>query len=262
MSLARVRVVDKGHGTAADAQVRNFARRGSHDVSTLTFLNGRLHVSPSPTEPPTGASTEASTDRVPGRTWTVRLTGHADRTVTVSCSTTACTMPPRSRDVAGLRRFAALHAASHAKIARVRERASCQCSARSCAAHEGTRVHCSGATVLVLRHDPAVGRVWQLAEVCAACAKLMTHTRVVGLPTPVPSRDRSAPPAGAGRPEQAGQRVPAPPAPSASGAMPVAVGFSSPTAVGGDDGGGPRRAPGQLRRDRRGRAPREGRRHR
>jgi hypothetical protein len=212
-------------------------------VSTLTSLNGRLHVSTTPTERPSG--------RTPGRTWTVRLTGHADRTATVSCSTGACTMPPRSRDVAGLRRFAALHAASHAKAARVRERASCQCWAQSCAAHEGMRVHCSGSTVLVLRHDPAVARVWHLAEVCAACAKVMTHTRVVGLPAPTARPATAAPERRPERSERAGQHVPAPAAPAA-----VAVGFSSPASVGGDEA--PRRAPGQARRGQRRGAPRGG----
>ena len=190
--------------------------------------------------------TDHSTGRTPGRTWTVRLTGHADRTATVSCSTGACTMPARSRDVASLRRFAALHAASHAKAARVRAYASCQCWAQSCAAHEGTRVHCAGGTVLVLRHDPAVGRVWHLAEVCTACAPLMTHTRVVGLPAPTAG---PATPAKTERPERAGQRVPAPAAPV------VAVGFSSPTPTGGDDAR--RRTPGQPRRSQR-RSPRGG----
>ncbi|MFI2352380.1 hypothetical protein ACH492_36385 [Streptomyces sp. NPDC019443] len=191
--------------------------------------------------------TELPTGRTPGRTWTVRLTGHADRTATVSCSTGACTLPPRSRDVAGLRRFAALHAASHAKAARVRERASCQCWAQSCAAHEGMRVHCSGSTVLVLRHDPAVARVWHLAEVCAACAKVMTHTRVVGLPAPTARPATAAPE----RSERAGQNVPAPAAPAA-----VAVGFSSPTPTGADEA--PRRSPGQARHGQRRGTPRGG----
>lgn len=203
------------------------------------LLNGWPRVSTTPTELPTG--------RTPGRTWTVRLTGHADRTATVSCSTSGCTMPPRSRDVAGLRRFAALHAAAHAKAARVREKASCQCWAHSCTAHEGMRVHCSGSTVLVLRHDPAVARVWHLAEVCAACAKVMTHTRVVGLPTPTTLSATAAPERRPERSEQAGQRVPAPAAPAAPAA--VAVGFSCPAPTGGDEA--PRRAPGQAKRGRR-----------
>ncbi|MFD3440451.1 hypothetical protein ACFWU3_23420 [Streptomyces sp. NPDC058685] len=201
--------------------------------------------------------TELTTGRTPGRTWTVRLTGHADRTATVTCSTAACTMPAKSRDVAGLRRFAALHAASHAKAARVRERAACQCWTQGCTAHEGMRVHCSGSTVLVLRHDPAVGCVWQLAEVCAACAKLMTHTRVVGLPAPPPTAQPAARApeqphqARAERGEQTARHVPTPAA--APAAMPVAAVFSSPTPTGGDEP--QRRAPAQARRGRRRGAP-------
>lgn len=199
--------------------------------TSLTSLNGPVRVSSTPLEtPPSG--------RAPGRTWTVRLTGHADRTATVSCSTGACTMPPRSRDVAALRRFAALHAASHAKAARVRDGAACQCWAQRCSAHEGTRTLCYGGTVLVLRHDPAVGRVWQLSEVCSACAKVMTHTRVVGLPAPTAQRGGTAPQQ---RSEPAGDSSPVAAAPAA-----VAVGFSSPTPAGVDDTA--RRTPGQTRR--------------
>ncbi|MEU9015199.1 hypothetical protein AB0D12_36855 [Streptomyces sp. NPDC048479] len=80
-------------------------------------------------------------------------------------------MPARSRDVDGLRRFAALHAASPAKAARVQAYASCQCRAAECAAHEGMRVHCSGGTVLVLRHDPAVGRWHGTSLKCAPCVR-------------------------------------------------------------------------------------------
>ncbi|WNO76907.1 hypothetical protein [Streptomyces sp. AM8-1-1] len=201
---------------------------------------------------------ELSTGRPPGRTWTVRLTGHTDRTGTVTC-TGACTMPAKSRDIAGLRRFAALHAASHAKAARVRERASCQCWAQSCTTHEGMRVHCSGSTVLVLRHDPAVGCVWHLAEVCTACAKLMTHTRLVALPAPSAEPAATAPEQRqwqrAGRDEQGGPRAPESAAPAGT---PVAVGFSSPTPTGGDEP--QRRTPGQARRGQRQGAPHAGKR--
>jgi hypothetical protein len=89
-------------------------------------------------------------------------------------------MPPRSRDVTALRRFAEAHAAAHAKAATVRGDASCQCRVQQCSAHQGTKVLCGGTVLLVLRHNPAVGRVWTLAEVCERCAPLMTHARVVG----------------------------------------------------------------------------------
>lgn len=106
--------------------------------------------------------------------------------------------------------------------------------------------------MLVLRHDPAVGRVWHLAEVCAACAKLMTHTRVVGTPAPGVRPAGTAPERRTEPHEGAGQRVPEQTTP-----VVVAVGFSSPTPTGGDET--PRHAPRQARRGQRG-APRGGRR--
>ncbi|MGW2939658.1 hypothetical protein ACWDA7_50190 [Streptomyces sp. NPDC001156] len=129
----------------------------------------------------TTAYSEASTAaRLPGRSWTIRLTGHADRTAIVTCSTAGCRMPPRSRDLAALRAFAAQHAAAHAKTATVRPNAACHCRAQQCSAHPAAKVpQCTGAVVLVLRHDPSVGQVWTLAEVCATCAPLMTHTTVL-----------------------------------------------------------------------------------
>ncbi|MFI5978880.1 hypothetical protein [Streptomyces sp. NPDC051452] len=160
----------------------------------------------------TTAHTQTSTERVPGRAWTVRLTGYADRSATVSCSNTACTMPGRSKDLAALRRFAAQHAAAHAKAATVRANAGCHCGSTGCEAHPETRTQCAGAVTLILRHDPTVGRVWNIEEVCAACAPLLTHTTVV---------------ARAARPQRASEQPPAP-VPAARPRVPG--GFSSPTA--------------------------------
>ncbi|WP_406449554.1 hypothetical protein OH768_02575 [Streptomyces sp. NBC_01622] len=124
-------------------------------------------------------------------------------------------MPARSRDLPALRRFAEAHAAAHVRAATVRPDAACGCRRQRCAAHEGTRVDCSGSVLLVLRHDPAVGQVWTLSEVCAACAALMTHTRIVGKPVP-----RTRPPR---------QETVAPlEAPSPGGARSVPAGFSPP----------------------------------
>ncbi|WP_327389043.1 hypothetical protein [Streptomyces sp. NBC_01207] len=100
---------------------------------------------------------------MPGRTWTVRLTGHLDHTVSVTCSTAACKMPPRSKDAASMRRFAAEHAKAHGGLAGARPNAACSCGSEQCALHE-TRVHCAGTSLLVLVHNPAVGQVWTLAE--------------------------------------------------------------------------------------------------
>lgn len=166
--------------------------------------------------------------RVSGRTWKVRLTGHGDHTVSVSCSVEACRMPPRSKDVAAMRRFAAEHVRAHARLATVRPNAACACRAAECAFHEHTRTACSGAPLLLLVHNPAVGQVWTLAEICQACAPLISHTTVLG---------RSGRPA-AGRAAPDGAAAPAPdrgtaeaPAGSVPARVAVPGGFSSPEAA-------------------------------
>ncbi|MEU4875776.1 hypothetical protein, partial [Streptomyces sp. NPDC021608] len=132
---------------------------------------------------------DAPSSRRPGRCWTIRVVGHRDRTASVTCSS-PCSMPPRSRDLAALRRFAEAHAAAHARAAAVHHDAACWCRRQRCALHEETRVACAGTVVLVLRHDPAVGQVWTLTEVCAACASLLPHARVLSRAVPPPPRAR------------------------------------------------------------------------
>ncbi|WP_181804984.1 hypothetical protein [Streptomyces shenzhenensis] len=167
----------------------------------------------------TTAASEPSTERVPGRVWTIRLTGHADRTATVTCSTAACRMPPRSKDVAGLRAFAAQHAAAHARVATVHANAWCHCGSSQCAAHPDTAAHCAGGVALVLQHDPLVGRVWTLEEVCEACAPLIPNARVLArVPRSSPANQR-----------RDGQ-APAPQVSSMPARSAVPGGFSSPTA--------------------------------
>ncbi|GGL62616.1 hypothetical protein GCM10010129_02780 [Streptomyces fumigatiscleroticus] len=181
---------------------------------------------------------EASSARRPGRLWTIRITGHSDRTASVTCSS-ACVMPPRSRDIAGLRRFAEAHALAHARAATVHAGAACQCRTQHCAAHEGTQTHCAGDVLLILRHDPAVGRVWTLAEVCSRCAPLMTHARVVG---------RAAP----RMPEAAPRPAAEPPGPAATTAVVVPGGFRAPAGAGNERRTGPvRRTRGRSRPRRR-----------
>jgi hypothetical protein len=178
-------------------------------------MNGRLPV--------TSAYSESSTERIPGRSWTVRLTGHSDRSATVTCSTAGCRMPPRSRDLNQLRTFAARHAAAHARAATVRPNASCHCRAQQCAAHEGTRGHCGGGVVMILRHDATVGRVWTVEEVCETCAPLIAHATAL---------------ARAARPRP---RSTAEPSPQASVPAPSTVpgGFSAPSAPSGPVGAAP-----------------------
>ncbi|OEJ36070.1 hypothetical protein BGK67_30155 [Streptomyces subrutilus] len=125
-------------------------------------------------------------------------------------------MPPRSKDTAAMRRFAAEHARAHARLATVRPHAACACGAAECGFHEDTRASCTGAPLLVLIHNPAVGQVWTLAEICQGCAPLISHTAVLG-------RAQDGPKASA----------PAAPVPSSPVPAPVAVagGFSSPEAA-------------------------------
>ncbi|MFF4012379.1 hypothetical protein [Streptomyces sp. NPDC001717] len=67
--------------------------------------------------------------RVPGRTWTVRLSGHGDHSVSVTCSTEACRMLARSKDTLAMRSFAAEHIKADARLATVRPNAACSCRA-------------------------------------------------------------------------------------------------------------------------------------
>ncbi|MFD7100525.1 hypothetical protein [Streptomyces xanthophaeus] len=195
--------------------------------------------------------------RVAGRTWTVRLNGHGDHTVSVTCSTEACRMPPRSKDTAAMRRFAAEHVRAHARLVTVRPNAGCACRAAECAYHENVRSACTGAPLLVLIHNPAVGQVWTLAEVCQACAPLISHTSILGSARRSASAASVSAPAAAGASpaDTADTAVPAAPAPAR---VAVPGGFSSPDAApeaearrrphrggpqrGGAQRGGPRRS--------------------
>ncbi|MFD7078887.1 hypothetical protein [Streptomyces sp. NPDC059918] len=159
--------------------------------------------------------------RVPGRTWTVRLTGHGDHTVSVTCSTAACRMPSRSKDTAAMRRFAAEHSRAHARLATVRPDAACACRAAECGFHEDTRASCTGAPLLVLIHNPAVGQVWTLAEICQACAPLISHTAVLGRAEP------SGPPRSPSASAPVSSLTASPP----PARVAVAGGFSSPEAA-------------------------------
>ncbi|WP_372412243.1 hypothetical protein [Streptomyces luteireticuli] len=127
----------------------------------------------------TTAYSEPSTQRIPGRAWTVRITGHGGRTASVTCSTTACRMPPRSEDLTALRTFAAAHATAHAKAATLHPHAYCHCGSQRCGAHPDTKTSCAGAAVMILRHDPIVRRVWSVEEVCETCAPLIPNATVL-----------------------------------------------------------------------------------
>ncbi|GGS06866.1 hypothetical protein GCM10010269_52230 [Streptomyces humidus] len=175
-------------------------------------------------------------------------------------------MPPRSRDLAALRRFAEAHAAAHARAAAVHHDAACWCRRQQCALHEGTRVACAGTVVLVLRHDPAVGQVWTLTEVCSACASLLPHARVLSRAAPPPPRvsgrepearpvrgpgQAAGPYDGTGANREAADDGPAssgPSAPTVGSPRMVPGGFSAPSSgTGPERAGGRRGGPGGRR---------------
>ncbi|MFM9633206.1 MULTISPECIES: hypothetical protein [Streptomyces] len=188
----------------------------------------------------TSVYSESTTERVPGRAWTVRLQGYSDRSATVTCTTEACRMPPRSKDLASLRAFAARHAAAHARAATVRPNAWCHCGSQRCGAHPDIRTHCAGAVVMILRHDATVRRVWSVEEVCETCAPLIPNATVLA---------RAARPArSTTRPAEttAPAQVPAPARPAG-----VAGGFSSPSATPADTTAAPAQRSRRTSRPRR-----------
>ncbi|MFF2196389.1 hypothetical protein [Streptomyces sp. NPDC058157] len=92
-----------------------------------------------------------------------------------------------------MRRFAAEHARAHGRLAGARPNATCSCGSAECAHHE-TRVHCTGTSLLVLIHNPAVGQVWTLAEVCQACARHIPHITILATAKPaLPASTSTAP---------------------------------------------------------------------
>ncbi|MEV7442814.1 hypothetical protein AB0O22_16930 [Streptomyces sp. NPDC091204] len=111
-----------------------------------------------------------------------------------------------------MRRFAAEHIKAHGRLAGARPNAACSCGSAHCALHE-SRIHCSGSSLLVLVHKPAVGQVWTLAEVCQTCARSIPHITILAtakpaVPTPAaPSVEQRAPltavPGGFSSPEAA-----------------------------------------------------------
>lgn len=160
-------------------------------------------------------------------------------------------MPARSKDVAALRAFAGEHARAHARLAAPRPNAACACGASDCR-HHAARATCTGTTLLVLIHNPAIAEVWTLAEICQACAPLITHAIVLAGGRTVAAQPGPGARTGTGATGATGTAAPA-------GPPPVAVGFSSPGAAGGDaptpPSGRRRTGRGKPRGNRSGRGP-------
>lgn len=115
--------------------------------------------------------------RTPGRQWTVRVTGRADRQAQLSCSD-ACDLPERSRDLRHLAQAAINHLAHHANTARAPQPArycACQCATWHRDVKTGS---CAGEIALVLVCSMP-GRVWHLAEVCTSCSRHIPGGRIV-----------------------------------------------------------------------------------
>lgn len=134
----------------------------------------------------------------PPGSWTVELHSHPDGLALV------CRQCPHAgRQVAtGSARQAALaHLARHARgDLRPPHLRTCQCREGGCRWHPRHR-GCAGAIRLLLACERG-GRIWRLADTCAACAAATDRAAVVPdtilaqAPRPVPPRRRSRPPRG------------------------------------------------------------------
>ncbi|MFI8293744.1 hypothetical protein ACIGBL_31890 [Streptomyces sp. NPDC085614] len=60
-----------------------------------------------------------------------------------------------------------------------------------CDAHADHKTHCAGSVMMILRHDPLVGQVRIVEEVCQMCAPLIPHARVIAR---APGPDRRSQP--------------------------------------------------------------------
>lgn len=107
------------------------------------------------------------------RTWTVELRPERGGPV-LHCP--QC--PPGRPPVRGAASQALAHLARHARHdALPQHLRTCQCHPHGCRWHPRHR-GCSGPVLLVLTREHG-GRLWRLADVCAACAAATTHAAVV-----------------------------------------------------------------------------------
>ncbi|MFJ1551197.1 hypothetical protein [Streptomyces sp. NPDC088246] len=114
-----------------------------------------------------------TTHPVVRRTWTVELRPEPGGP-TLYCP--QC--PPGTPPVRAAAPQALAHLARHARRdALPQHLRTCQCHARGCCWHPRHR-GCSGPVLLVLTREHG-GRLWRLADACAACAAVTTHAAVV-----------------------------------------------------------------------------------
>lgn len=109
------------------------------------------------------------------RTWTVELRPHPGGP-TLHCH--RCTTTGQHPGAPAGRPAALAHLAGHARRDKLPAHLrTCQCHERGCRWHPRHR-GCAGAVLLVLAQERG-GRVWRLADVCAACAAATPHAAVV-----------------------------------------------------------------------------------
>ncbi|MFJ6900662.1 hypothetical protein [Streptomyces hokutonensis] len=101
-----------------------------------------------------------------------------------------CTLHGHRLQPASARSAALAHLARHAqRDVLPRHLRTCQCRARSCSWHPRHR-GCAGPVLLALTRDRS-GRLWRLADTCAACAAAISNTAVVPDTEPRTARTRA-----------------------------------------------------------------------
>ncbi|MEW2400279.1 hypothetical protein [Streptomyces sp. NPDC046862] len=109
------------------------------------------------------------------RIWTVELRPRAGGPTLICGHCTAHTPP---LEAASARSAALAHLACHARADALPDYLrTCQCQQRGCSWHPRRR-GCAGPVLLALTRDRS-GRIWRLADACAACAAATSHTAVV-----------------------------------------------------------------------------------
>jgi hypothetical protein len=120
------------------------------------------------------------------RIWTVRLHSQPGGPL-LSCP--HCALPGYRLPASSARSAVLTHLARHAqRDALPGHLRTCQCRARGCCWHPRRR-GCAGPVLLALTCDRS-GRMWRLADACAACAAATSYTAVVPdtLPGPGPTK--------------------------------------------------------------------------
>lgn len=133
-----------------------------------------------------------------GRRWLVRLDPYgtpAAGVTVIKCAGDAACVPDgtRFRDPVLARTRALEHVRQHvARITELRDPSRCSCRHADCGWHQRQPVACAGPVTLVLIPD-STGRLWVIAETCAACAAAVPRAKVLrSAPVPPTAAERRA----------------------------------------------------------------------